>query len=188
MWAHAETAARLPHVPVARELRDGDALVLDGPEPTRLRVLHTPGHAPGHLCLHDEERGVLVVGDMVASVGTILIDPDEGDMSAYLRELERLASLGARVALPAHGEPIDAPEALFRRYVAHRLAREAKVLAAVRAKGPAGGAPLDFVPSAYDDTPAVLWPLAARSLEAHRVKLARDGLVAREAHRWIAVE
>lgn len=177
VWAHAETAARLPRVRVERHLADGDEILLDGPDPTRLAVLHTPGHAPGHLCLYDAERGALVVGDMVASVGTILVDPDEGDMSAYLRELDRLAAIGARVALPAHGDPIDAPEALFRRYVAHRLAREAKVLAAVRAHGP--GAPIAFVPAAYDDTPIALWPLAARSLEAHLVKLARDGLVTR---------
>jgi glyoxylase-like metal-dependent hydrolase (beta-lactamase superfamily II) len=186
LWAHDETAARLPRARVDRRLHDGDAIVLEGPEPTRLDVLHTPGHAPGHLCLHDADRGVLVVGDMVASVGTILVDPDEGDMTAYLRELGRLAAIDARVALPAHGEPIDAPADLFRRYVAHRLAREAKVLAAVRAHGP--GAPVAFVPAAYDDTPALLWPLAARSLEAHLVKLARDGLVTRAPDgAWAAV-
>jgi glyoxylase-like metal-dependent hydrolase (beta-lactamase superfamily II) len=186
VWAHAATAARIPGVPVARRLADGDAILLDGPDPTRLEVLHTPGHAPGHLCLLDAERGVAVVGDMVASVGTILVDPDEGDMAEYLRQLDRLAALGARTALPAHGDPIDDPTKLFRHYVAHRLAREAKVLAALRARGDAGAQPMDLVPVAYDDTAAVLWPLAARSLEAHLVKLERDGLAARGAGGWVA--
>ncbi len=188
VWAHAETAARLPDTPVDRHLSDGEEIVLAGPDPTRLDVLHTPGHAPGHLCLHDRDRGVLVVGDMVASVGTILIDPDEGDMAAYLRQLDRLASLGARLALPAHGDPIDAPDPLFRHYVRHRLAREARVLDAVRAVGVDGAAPIAFVPAAYADTPAVLWPLAARSLEAHLHKLERDGRVERGASgAWRAV-
>ena len=57
---------------------------------------------------------VLLLAAFLVGVGTILIDPREGDMAVYLAQLERLAALGARVALPAHGEPIDAPEALFR--------------------------------------------------------------------------
>jgi glyoxylase-like metal-dependent hydrolase (beta-lactamase superfamily II) len=184
VWAHEATAARLPAVSIARRLVDGDELVLDGPEPQRWRVLHTPGHAPGHLCLFEPERGAVVVGDMVASEGTILVDPSDGDMARYLAELARLAGLGARVALPAHGAPIDAPEALFRHYIAHRLAREAKVLGAVGAAGPGGAAPIALVPTAYDDTPAFLWPLAVRSLEAHLVKLERDGRVERGARGW----
>ncbi|HVY48667.1 MAG TPA: MBL fold metallo-hydrolase, partial [Minicystis sp.] len=124
VWAHAETAARVD-VPVDRLLVEGDVIDL-GPG-QRFRVLVTPGHAPGHVCLFDEERGVAIVGDMVASAGTILIAPGEGDMGAYLKQLNRLADLGAAVALPAHGDPIDAPTALFRHYVAHRLGREAKV-------------------------------------------------------------
>jgi len=100
VWAHAETASRVS-VPVARRLEDGDLFALEGPVPQRWRVLHTPGHAAGHVCLLDEESGTVVVGDMVASVGTILIAPGEGDMAVYLAQLERLASLGARVALPA---------------------------------------------------------------------------------------
>jgi glyoxylase-like metal-dependent hydrolase (beta-lactamase superfamily II) len=187
LWAHPETAARVD-VPVARALADGDAIDLAGPVPTRWRVLHTPGHAPGHVCLHEEEEGALVVGDMVASVGTILIEPREGDMAEYLAQLERLASLGARLALPAHGDPIDAPTLLFRRYVAHRTMREGKVLEALRGRGDAGAGPMDLVPVAYDDVPVTTWPIAALSLEAHLVKLVRDGRVrAAGPARYIAV-
>ncbi|HEX3344369.1 MAG TPA: MBL fold metallo-hydrolase, partial [Polyangiaceae bacterium] len=66
VWAHAETASRID-VPVARMLAEGDVIHLAGPVPERWRVLHTPGHAPGHVCLFDEAEGALVVGDMVAS-------------------------------------------------------------------------------------------------------------------------
>jgi glyoxylase-like metal-dependent hydrolase (beta-lactamase superfamily II) len=117
---------------------------------------------------------------MVASVGTILVHPDDGDMRVYLEQLERLAALDASVVLPAHGDPIDEPAALFRRYVTHRLAREAKVLAAVTAaagRGAGGATAAELVPLAYDDVPATTWPIALLSLRAHLKKLEDEGRV-----------
>jgi ribonuclease/clavin/mitogillin len=176
LWAHAETAVRL-EFPVARRLVDGETIALDGPSTERWRVLHTPGHAPGHVCLWNDEQRAVVVGDMVASVGTILIDPTDGDMRVYLEQLERLASLEALVALPAHGDPIREPNLVFRHYINHRLAREAKVLAAVAARGPDSAAAEDLVPAAYDDVPAAIWPIALLSLRAHLKKLVDEGRV-----------
>lgn len=188
MWAHALTASRID-TPVARVLADGDTIDLAGPVPSRWSVLHTPGHAPGHVCLHDADAGAVVVGDMVASVGTILIEPGDGDMKVYLDQLERLAALDARLALPAHGDPIDDPTALFRRYIAHRGMREAKVLAALRLRGEEGATARDLVPVAYDDVPVTTWPIAALSLEAHLIKLEREGRVRVDGQaRYIAVE
>lgn len=192
LWAHARTIARLsePGAPAGaagatfeRALEDGDVIDLAGPSPQRWRALHTPGHAPGHVCLFEERLGALVAGDMVASEGTILIEPRDGDMAEYLAQLERLAGLGARVALPAHGEPITAPEKLFRHYIAHRLAREAKAAAALD-DSPEGRSIELLVPVVYADTPPFLWPLAALSLEAHLVKLERDGRARRAASGW----
>jgi glyoxylase-like metal-dependent hydrolase (beta-lactamase superfamily II) len=187
VWAHAETAARIG--PVARRLVDGDAIVLDGPAPERWRVLHTPGHAPGHVCLFQEEGGVLVAGDMVASVGTILIAPGDGDMRAYLDQLERLERLGATVALPAHGEPIDRPADLFRLYVRHRLMREARIFSALIKHGAAGATADDLLADAYADVPAASWPLALLSTTAHLEKLVAEGRVRMaQDSRYIAVE
>jgi glyoxylase-like metal-dependent hydrolase (beta-lactamase superfamily II) len=182
VWAHDLTVERLSPATralVERRLVDGESLVLEGPRAESWRVLHTPGHAPGHVCLFEERSKTVVVGDMVASVGTILIAPGDGDMQVYLEQLERLAALDASVALPAHGEPIDEPSVLFRKYVAHRLAREAKVLEAVRAAGEAGADAAALVPDAYADTPMHLWPIARLSLEAHLEKLEREGRVTR---------
>jgi glyoxylase-like metal-dependent hydrolase (beta-lactamase superfamily II) len=170
LWAHAETASRIG-MKVERRLAEGDEVILQGPTPERWVVLHTPGHAPGHVCFFDEAAGTLVVGDMVASQGTILIAPGDGDMRVYLEQLARLARLGARLALPAHGEPIDEPAALFDRYIAHRLKRESKVLAAVREHGPAGATAEALLPDAYDDAPLTSWPAALLSLRAHLEKL-----------------
>jgi len=177
LWAHAATAAKLPELAIARELEDGEALGLEGPTPQSWRVLHTPGHAPGHVCLFEPALGCVVVGDMVASEGTILIEPTDGDMAEYLVQLRRLEALGASLALPAHGDPIPEPSKLFAYYVHHRLEREGKVLRAVEEAGSAGATDLFLVPSAYADTPKSAWPLALLSVRAHLVKLAREGRV-----------
>jgi glyoxylase-like metal-dependent hydrolase (beta-lactamase superfamily II) len=180
LWAHVETASRLP-VPVERRLDDGDVIALDGPTPQRWECLHTPGHAPGHLCLLERDANVVVVGDMVASEGTILIDPIEGDLAEYLRQLERLAALDAALALPAHGAPISQPTAHFRHYIRHRGGREAKVVAAL------GASPRtldDLLPLVYDDTPRAIWPIARLSLESHLIKLEREGRARREGDGW----
>jgi ribonuclease/clavin/mitogillin len=184
VWAHEATEARVSDVPIARRLADDEVIELDGPERRAYRALHTPGHAPGHLCFHDEAEGVIVAGDMVASVGTILIDPVEGDMGEYLAQLDRLARLEANVALPAHGDPIDAPEALFRRYIEHRLMREAKVVAALSQPGVSPSSTEALVPIVYADTPPLIWPIARLSLEAHLLKLERDGRARRGAAGW----
>jgi hypothetical protein len=105
-------------------------------------------------------------------------------MIVYLSQLRRLAGLKARVALPAHGEPIDDPTVLFERYVAHRLMREAKVMAAVVARGPAGGTEDEIVAGAYDDVPVTTWPIALLSLRAHLEKLVTEGRVRREGSRY----
>lgn len=177
LWAHAETASRIA-APVARWLEDGETIALAGPVTDAWQVLHTPGHAPGHVCLWNADERTAVVGDMVASVGTILIDPVDGDMRAYLEQLERLARLDARLALPAHGEPIDRPSEWFRHYVAHRLKREAKivaVLAGLRARGSVAPTAEDVLPEAYDDVPPSSWPIALLSVRAHMKKLADEG-------------
>lgn len=192
LWAHQKTIDRLREdgapagakgAAFERALEDGDTIDLAGPSPQRWRALHTPGHAPGHICLWEERTGTIVAGDMVASEGTILIEPHDGDMAQYLAQLDRLASLEGKVALPAHGEPISEPAALFRHYIAHRLSREARVIAALRSPGHERSLE-KLLPIVYADTPPFLWPIAMLSLEAHLVKLEREGRAVRAADGW----
>lgn len=184
LWAHPR--ARNFQLNVTRELVDGDTFTLDGPEPRTFEVLHTPGHASDHVCLFSKDDGTLVVGDMVASVGTILIAPGDGNMSEYLRQLARLEKLEAKVALPAHGDPIETPSRLFRAYVAHRAMREAWILKAVVAHP---NEDLDeLVKSAYADTPAHIHPIAKLSLAAHLEKLVEEGRVLQREGRFTATQ
>lgn len=143
--------------------------------PFVLEVLHTPGHAPGHIVLRDRRPGgrALVAGDMVAGIGTIIIDPPEGDMAVYVASLERLASLGPSMLLPAHGPIAADGQARLRAYVAHRAQREEKIWRALASHGRAR--PTDLLDVAYDDAPPAAYPLAARSCLAHLLKLVQEG-------------
>lgn len=138
-----------------------------------LRVLHTPGHAANHLCLLLEEDGLLFSGDHILGGSSTIVNPPDGDMTAYLHSLDRLYALcaaqGAHIILPAHGPLLPDACAQITRQKAHRLAREAKVQAAMRALPQ--GSPSDWVALAYDDIPAAAWPLAMRSLLAHVLRL-----------------
>jgi len=177
--AHAVTARRLAgRVPVTRLLEDGE--VVHG-----ATAVHTPGHAEGHLCFEVGGAGATIAGDMVAGIGTILIDPSDGDMALYLASLERLLARPAAALLPAHGPILPDGPAKLREYLAHRRMREARVVAAL------SGAPQpqtlrQLLPVAYGDTPTVLWPLAESSLLAHLVKLVRDGKAVERDGLWSA--
>jgi glyoxylase-like metal-dependent hydrolase (beta-lactamase superfamily II) len=170
---------------VTRFLDEGDIIDLGGD--FQLGILHTPGHAPGHIVLRDlrPHGRAMIAGDMIAGIGTIIIDPPEGDMAVYLAQLGRMRALPNAVLFPAHGEPQVDGHAKLDHYVAHRLKREKKVYAALlEHRGEA--TPFDLLPRAYDDTPALLFPLAARSCLAHLLKLAKDGRVAEQGEKFRA--
>lgn len=184
LWAHAMTAQRLDGiVDIDMLIQDGERIVLDGPTPTALSALHTPGHAPGHLCFIDEATGMMIAGDMVASVGTIIVEPTDGDMLLYLESLRKMSVLEPTALLPAHGDVIPQPQAILSFYIEHRLMRERKVLEALESRGKPSR-PRHLVEKAYDDTPKHLWPLALRSIESHLIKLERESRVLKEGDRW----
>lgn len=179
IMAHAETAARLDFA-VDGHLDEGGVLTAGR---HRLRVLHTPGHAPGHLCFIDEATGTAIVGDMVAGIGTILVEPGEGDMGLYLDSLRRLRALAPSALLPSHGPVIGGAEHKLTEYIEHRLGREAKVVAALVARAADLPALLERV---YDDVPPpVRATLGRLSLLAHLDKLVAEGRArALDGNRW----
>lgn len=186
--AHAETADRLDArsadpIRVDRMIEDGERFELaglGGSGSITLRALHTPGHAPGHLCFYEEELGSLLAGDMLSAVSTIVIDPPDGDMDRYLASLERLAELDPRAIFPGHGPAILGGAGKLRELHSHRLWREAKVLEAWNA---GTRRPADMLPTVYDDAPRQVWPLAERQIEAHLQRLARAGTIDRRGAR-----
>ena len=177
----------LPSAPTARAasaftpdraLQNNELLALMGKAPEgkithTLQVIHTPGHAANHLCLLLQEDGLLFSGDHILNGSTTVIDPPDGNMADYLDSLDRLDALCAEhnveFILPAHGHvlggPINGARSAIAKLKAHRLAREAKVLAAMQALP--DGSMEDWVQHAYDDVPPRMWPVAQRSLLAH---------------------
>jgi glyoxylase-like metal-dependent hydrolase (beta-lactamase superfamily II)/8-oxo-dGTP pyrophosphatase MutT (NUDIX family) len=173
LWCHARTADRLPF-PSDRLLAEGEVLELEGSPAMRWKVLFTPGHARGHLCLFDLRSRATLVGDLVAGVGTILIDPPEGQMGEYLRQLARLRELPVGTLYPAHGPVLADGPAKLAEYLSHRARREQRVLSSI---GPDGASVEEIVASAYDDVAEFARPIAERSTQAILIKLMEEGQV-----------
>jgi len=140
-----------------------------------LRAIHTPGHASNHLCYLLEATRMLFTGDHVMQGSTVVINPPDGNMRAYLRSLEQLLGEDIAIIAPGHGYLIGAPKKELRRLIAHRLNRERKVVAALeRLERPTVE---EMLPLVYDDVPERIHRVAARSLTAHLEKLVADGAV-----------
>jgi glyoxylase-like metal-dependent hydrolase (beta-lactamase superfamily II)/8-oxo-dGTP pyrophosphatase MutT (NUDIX family) len=171
--AHAQTAEGLTDVHVDRFINDNDVITLDGEPGIRLRALHTPGHALGHLCFHDEDRGVLMTGDNIVGLGSVLIDPPQGNMRDYLDSLERMRSLpNLTVLFGGHGPAIATPYQKIDEYISHRLEREKQILEAVRA---GLTDPKEIVARVYTDVSPKAHTMAERAVIAHLEKLREDG-------------
>jgi len=179
--AHPVTAALLEgHIQVEMPVAHGDAVTAGG---RRLRAIFTPGHAPGHLALHDRDSGAMIAGDMVAGVGTIAIDPDEGDLQDYLDSLQRLIDLQPSTLLPAHGPALPHAHAVLSFYIAHRHSRTEQVRTALDHAGRATA--LALAPTVYPELATALYPLAARQITTHLNWLQANGRVRAHADgRW----
>jgi glyoxylase-like metal-dependent hydrolase (beta-lactamase superfamily II) len=166
-----------------RVLEDREEWVLErGLHDWRLRVLHTPGHTRDSLSLLHERTRSLFCGDLIpGGVGTVIIDPPDGDMIDYLSSLKRLLGEPVETLFPAHGSPQGAASRRVQGLIAHRLEREAKVLNAL---GSTARPIAALVESAYAETPPELWKHAERSLLAHLLKLETEGRAVRDGERW----
>ncbi len=152
-------------------LADGDVVAEDG---WTIEAVHTPGHTSNHLCFALREERALFSGDHVMGWSTTVIAPPDGDMRAYIASLQLLLQRADRIYWPTHGNPITQPHPFVEAYLAHRLEREAQVLACVRRGQEEIAAIVDEL---YVDVPEHLHDAAGRSVLAHLVKLVDDGLV-----------
>lgn len=171
-------------------LEDGDRIRIC--DDVHLRVIHTPGHASNHLCFLLEEDGILLSGDHVMNGSTVVINPPDGDMFAYIASLERLERMHLNYILPAHGYVLGKPAQEIRKLIRHRLLRESKVFESLKRlctdypdqASEKGFTVEEIVPGAYQDVAISLHGLAARSLFAHLLKLKQDGKVFTDGKAW----
>jgi glyoxylase-like metal-dependent hydrolase (beta-lactamase superfamily II) len=155
---------------VAAVRHPADVALAGGSRIGPFSVVSTPGHAPDHIAF--VAGSVAFTGDAVLGHGSVFVAPDPGALSGYLDGLDRLRALALDVICPGHGPIVDAPHAKIDEYLAHRLDRERRLVAALDA----GKRTVDeLLDDAWSDAPAVLRPAAAVTLAAHLDKLEEEG-------------
>ncbi len=191
MPLHEATGARLMGNPIADDgyqdtsfhsqhrFADGERMVA---EEFSLRAVHTPGHVDNHVCYFIEQSGMLLTGDHLMNGSTVVIIPPHGKMRAYLESLQRIRDYPLRSLAPGHGDVMTDPHAVIDWTIEHRMARERKVLAALRAQAPSARQAL--VATVYDDVNPSLHMMAEMSLWAHLIKLAEDGVATEDDGSW----
>ena len=156
------------------EVRDGDVLEGRG---WSVECVYTPGHTSNHICFQYREAKALFTGDHVMGWSTSIISPPDGDMSAYMASLEKLLQRDDAVYWPTHGPCIEEPKPFVRKFIEHRLEREAQILDCLRR----GIDRIDaMVPDMYTDLPEFMYPAAGRSVWAAIEHLVAKGQVAVE--------
>ncbi|HEX5053962.1 MAG TPA: MBL fold metallo-hydrolase [Planctomycetota bacterium] len=185
---HPLTLSRLePGFRAGPPIDDGQTIDLgpapDGGAAWDLLAIHTPGHDRGHLCFRESRYGTMLVGDMLSTISTIIVDPPEGHLATYLRSLERLAGSPMTTLYPAHGPAMRDGQQLVQKYLRHRRQREASL---VKALEQGGGTVEQLLPKVYWDASPQLYGFAARSLLAGLQKLQEEGRAGEEAGRWSA--
>jgi len=128
---------------------------------------------------------VLFSGDNILGYGTAVVRPPDGDMTEYLRSLERLLEFDISLILPGHGPLIGKPEAKIKEYIEHRMMRERQVIAALHNGRDTIG---DITEMIYVDVSAPLKRVAEFSVQAHLEKLIREGRVKREGARYLLLK
>jgi glyoxylase-like metal-dependent hydrolase (beta-lactamase superfamily II) len=157
----------MPDVPLA----DGQRLEGDG---WGFTALHTPGHAPDHLCFALQGTRILLSGDHVMGWNTSVVAPPEGNMAAYIRSLERLTERDDAVYFPGHGGQVGEPQRLVKAFLLHRRMREQSILGCIRE----GDATVrTIVPIVYKGLNPKLLNAASLSVLAHVEHLIERGLV-----------
>lgn len=143
-----------------------------------LEVVHSPGHAPNHVCYLLEEERVLFTGDTVLDGMYSVVNPSRGgDMAVYVKTLERLRRMRLSRIAPGHGDVIDEPKVRLDDYISHRRQREQQVLRLLKKRD--GAKVNELVGDIYGDDglPPELVEAAGWQVHAHLVKLKADGKV-----------
>ncbi len=151
-------------------LGDGDVITGDG---WTIEALLTPGHASNHVAFALREENALFSGDHVMGWSTTVVAPPDGNMRDYMASLDKVIARNFDTIWPTHGPPIRKVRPFLEAYRAHRLEREAQILARLRA----GDRTIaQMVGVLYATVDAKLWPAASLSVLAHLIKLVEEGV------------
>jgi glyoxylase-like metal-dependent hydrolase (beta-lactamase superfamily II) len=163
--------------------KDGERLMLGD---STVIAIHTPGHASNCVCYLLERERLLFTGDHVLEGVSPVILPPDGDMGAYIASIDKLAALDFDRIAPGHGDVMQKAKRVLTALRAHRIFREDKVLR--RLAGMQDATIAALTPLVYDDVPADRHVWARLTLEAHLIKLLREGRVAEHDGNWRSIQ
>ena len=174
-WPGVDDQFEVPWVALA----DGDQISVGN---GYVRVIHTPGHSPDHICFFDEETRTLFCGDLLIKGASVVIPVSRGgSLTAYLRSLDLIRALEPTRVLPAHGPEIDDLTSVVQQYVEHRQYREIEILNVLE-DGPVG---VDtIVVQVYSSLSGALQRMARENVLAHLAKLRDEGRVREDDGLW----
>jgi glyoxylase-like metal-dependent hydrolase (beta-lactamase superfamily II) len=102
------------------------------------KVLWTPGHAPGHICLYEPDKKILLSGDHILPTITphVGLHPQSGGnpLGDYLASLNRLKELDVAMVLPGHEQPFNTFRSRVEAIIQHHKLRNAQILGALDSK------------------------------------------------------
>ncbi len=85
------------------KLKDGDIIQLGN---MNFKVIHTPGHSPGSICLYNSDKKILFSGDTIFAYGVGRTDIPGGDILELKKSIKRLTELDVEILLPGHDVPV----------------------------------------------------------------------------------
>ena len=174
-WPERDQLQLVDYLP----LIDGD-LVPAGDD--MLRVVHTPGHSPDHLCFYHEAEATLYSADLVVAGSSVVIPATRGgSLSEYLASLRKVLALAPTRLCPAHGPVIEDPAAVLHTYLEHRQQREEQIISALREGLRRCETIVDHLYPGLDDS---LCGLARENVLAHLIKLQEDSRADCDAGEW----
>ncbi len=156
---------------ISRAIEDGETLYLGG---RSYEVIHTPGHAPGHISLYREDDGVLLSSDVVGEI-VAWYSPSSGGVLGFLQSLERLSSLEVKVILPAHGDIIKDPVSALEKTRRHLLKTGERLVKILR-EGEMSFRELSE--RMYGNKIIQFFP-GMQIIESHLIRLEKEGVVER---------
>jgi glyoxylase-like metal-dependent hydrolase (beta-lactamase superfamily II) len=144
-----------PNYPEFTILRDGDPLEVGD---YRFNCVHTPGHSPGHLCLHEPNKRILLSGDHVLGDITPNIASGMGDndvLGAYLASLDKVYDLAVALVLPGHRRVFSDLQSRIKELKHHHQVRAEEVLTILKTG----------IGTAYEVATQMTWNIAVESWE-----------------------
>lgn len=133
-------------------------------------IYEVPGHDEGQLALAPRNLHWFLVGDLIQTIGTVVIGDDEGDMQKYFSSLERVIKLNPKNIIPSHGIIIGGVHKLVET-LNHRKMREAKIIEMLKENK----SKEEMLAVIYEGLKPELIPYALKTIEAHLKKIKDEG-------------